>query len=60
MIQQLNLALWEAACPESGVGILDVEQIASQYGKLRWSDSVLWQVGRNIRRRTRCCLSAVN
>ena len=46
MIQQLNLALWEAAAKTAGLAILDVEQMASQFGKARWSDAVLWQVAK--------------
>ena len=46
LIQQLNLALWEAASKSPGVAILDIEETASVFGKDRWADPVLWQVAR--------------
>lgn len=42
LIQQINLALWQAAQIEAGVAILDVNQIAAEYGKAKWHDPVLW------------------
>jgi FkbH-like protein len=46
LIQQLNLALWSAASAESGVHILDLDQIASAYGKNRWDDPSLWHAAK--------------
>ena len=42
LIQRLNLELWIAAAAEPGVQILDVNEIASAYGKYRWDDRSLW------------------
>jgi FkbH-like protein len=46
IIRQLNLALTQAAQTESGVAMLDVEQIAGEFGKTRWSDPVLWHAAK--------------
>lgn len=46
LIQRLNLELWRAANTESGVQILDVDQIASAYGKLRWDNRSLWHAAK--------------
>jgi FkbH-like protein len=46
MIERLNLELWSAAAKEPGVHILDVNQIASAYGKQRWDDRSLWHAAK--------------
>jgi FkbH-like protein len=46
LIQRLNLELWSAATTEPGVQILDVNQIASAYGKYRWDDRSLWHAAK--------------
>ena len=51
MLRSFNLALWDAEQQESGVAILDVEQIAAKFGKLAfqkpaWNDPVLWHVAK--------------
>lgn len=46
VIRQINLKLWEAAEHEGGVAILDVEQIASIFGKTTWTDPALWHTAR--------------
>ncbi len=42
LIQRLNLELWGVEATEPGVHVLDVNQIASAYGKYRWDDRSLW------------------
>ena len=44
--RQINLDLWDAEQEETGVAILDVEQIAAIYGKTSWSDPVLWHAAK--------------
>ena len=46
VLREINLALWREAQSENGVAILDVEQIASSFGKVRWSDPVLWHTAK--------------
>jgi FkbH-like protein len=46
LLRRLNADLFEADRTETGVAILDVEQIASEFGKERWSDPVLWHAAR--------------
>jgi FkbH-like protein len=46
LLRQINLALADAARNESGVAVLDVEQIASVYGKGAWNDPVLWHTAK--------------
>jgi FkbH-like protein len=46
LIQRLNLELWRAASTASGVQILDVDQIASAYGKSRWDNRSLWHAAK--------------
>jgi FkbH-like protein len=46
VLQKLNMALEQAANEMSSVGILDLNQIASLYGKQRWNDEVLWQAAK--------------
>jgi FkbH-like protein len=42
LIQRLNLELWKLAQSESGIHILDMDYIASDYGKSRWDDPSQW------------------
>ncbi len=46
MLRTLNLELLHVAQQAGGVSILDVEQTASEFGKHRWNDPVLWQVAK--------------
>ncbi len=46
LLRDLNLALWDAAREEPGVAILDLEQTAANFGKLIWSDPVLWHTAK--------------
>ncbi|MCW1967071.1 MAG: HAD-IIIC family phosphatase [Anaerolineae bacterium] len=46
LIQQLNLALWQAVQTEPSVAILDVAQISGLYGKAKWHDPVLWHAAK--------------
>lgn len=46
LIQQLNLALWQAAQAEPSVAILDMEHISALYGKAKWHDPVLWHAAK--------------
>ncbi len=46
LIQRLNLELWNAAAAEPGVYILDVNEVASAYGKYQWDDRSLWHAAK--------------
>ena len=46
LLRQINLGLWDAEREETGVAILDVEQIAAIYGKTLWHDPVLWHTAK--------------
>lgn len=45
-LRMFNLQLWDAERAESGVAILDLEQVASRFGKDRWADPVLWNTAK--------------
>lgn len=46
LLREINLSLWNAELEESGVAILDVDQIAAIHGKSSWNDPVLWHAAR--------------
>jgi FkbH-like protein len=42
VLHRINQALWDAERQEHDVVIVDVDQAAAHYGKVRWNDPVLW------------------
>jgi FkbH-like protein len=46
LLRQINLELWNAEQEETGIAILDVDQIAAIYGKTSWSNPVLWHAAK--------------
>jgi FkbH-like protein len=46
MVRAVNVALADAAAKMPGVAILDVDQVASRFGKDRWHDAALWHTAK--------------
>ncbi|HMF77831.1 MAG TPA: HAD-IIIC family phosphatase [Bryobacteraceae bacterium] len=46
LLEAINAALWEAEAQQAGAVIFDVEQLAGEFGKARWHDSVAWEISR--------------
>lgn len=45
-LSEINRRLWVAEGVQPGVFVLDVDGIASDYGKARWADPAAWEMGR--------------
>jgi len=46
MLRAVNVALAEAAAKTPGVAILDLDGVASRFGKDRWHDAALWHTAK--------------
>jgi FkbH-like protein len=46
LLQAINEELWEAERAKRGAFILDVDGIASEFGKSRWEDPAAWEISR--------------
>jgi len=45
-LEAVNAALWEAEARQEGAVIFDLEQLAGEFGKARWSDEAAWEISR--------------
>ncbi|MBI3522158.1 MAG: HAD-IIIC family phosphatase [Chloroflexi bacterium] len=48
VLRRLGLELWSAAARESGVHIIDVDQLASVVGKTVWDDPAAWHAAKQL------------
>jgi FkbH-like protein len=46
LLHSINEELWEAERGQRGAFILDIDGIASEFGKSRWEDAALWEISR--------------
>jgi FkbH-like protein len=46
LLEAINAALWDAEAQHAGAVVFDVEQLAGEFGKLRWNDATAWEVSR--------------
>jgi len=46
LLEAVNAALWDAEAQQAEAVILDVEQLAGEFGKTRWNDDAAWEISR--------------
>jgi FkbH-like protein len=46
LLHSINEGLWQAERAQRGAFILDVDSIASEFGKSRWEDAAAWEISR--------------